>query len=132
MIRYSMALKLPKNVLDKRVNKANAWLMEEIIKDTDQFVPMRTGALAINVHREGHTIVYASPYARFLYYGKLMIDPATGSPFARKGARKTVTDTPLKFSRAAHKNAQAHWFEASKAVNESHWMEGVKKILGEE
>ena len=132
MIRYSMALKLPKNVLDKRVNKANVWLMEEIIKDTDQFVPARTEALAMNVHRHGHTIVYASPYARFQYYVKVMIDPATGSTFAPKGVRKVLTERDLKYSKAVHKHAQSHWFEASKAVNEPHWMEGVKKILGEE
>ena len=79
MIYYSLKLKVPKNVLEKRVAKANKWLCEEIIKDTDQFVPARTGALAMNVHRQGNTIVYASPDARFQYYGKVMIDPATGS-----------------------------------------------------
>ncbi|MFR8411374.1 MAG: minor capsid protein [Butyricicoccus sp.] len=79
MIYYSLNLKVPKNVLEKRVVKANKWLCEEIIKDTDQFVPARTGALAMNVHRQGNTIVYASPYARFQYYGKVMIEPATGS-----------------------------------------------------
>ena len=49
MIRYSMKLHLPNNVLDRRVEKANAWLVEEIIKDTDPFVPARTGVLAMNV-----------------------------------------------------------------------------------
>ena len=44
MIYYSMKLHLPKNLLDKRVEKANAWLVEEIIKDTDPFVPARTRA----------------------------------------------------------------------------------------
>ena len=53
MIYYSLNLKVPKNVLEKRVVKANKWLCEEIIKDTDQFVPARTGALAMNVHRQG-------------------------------------------------------------------------------
>jgi hypothetical protein len=61
MIYYSLKLKVPKNVLEKRVVKANKWLCEEIIKDTDQFVPARTGALAKNVHRQGNTIVYAFP-----------------------------------------------------------------------
>ena len=79
MIRYSLNLKVPKNVLEKRVVKANKWLCEEIIKDTDQFVPARTGALAMNVHRQGNTIVYASPYARFQYYGKVMIDSFCGN-----------------------------------------------------
>lgn len=131
MIRYSMKLHLPNNVLDRRVEKANAWLVEEIIKDTDPFVPARTGVLAMNVQRHGHTIVYASPYARFQYYGKVMIDPATGSTFAPKGARKVLTERDLKYSKAMHKHAQSHWFEASRAVNEEHWREGVRKILSD-
>ena len=128
MIRYSMKLHLPNNVLDGRVEKANAWLVEEIIKDTDPFVPARTGVLAMNVQRHGHTIVYASPYARFQYYGKVMI---TGSTFAPKGVRKVLTERDLKYSKAMHKHAQSHWFEASRAVNEKHWREGVRKILSD-
>lgn len=131
MIRYSMKLHLPNNVLDRRVEKANAWLIEEIIKDTDPFVPARTGVLAMNVQRHGHTIVYASPYTRFQYYGKVMIDPATGSAFAPKGVRKVLTERDLKYSKAMHKHAQPHWFEASRAVNEEHWREGVRKILSD-
>lgn len=131
MIRYSMKLHLPNNVLDGRVEKANAWLVEEIIKDTDPFVPARTGVLAMNVQRHGHTIVYASPYARFQYYGKVMIDPATGSTFAPKGVRKVLTERDLKYSMAMHKHAQSHWFEASRAVNEERWREGVRKILSD-
>jgi hypothetical protein len=132
MIYYSLNLKVPKNVLEKRVAKANKWLCEEIIKDTDQFVPARTGALAKNVHRQGNTIVYAFPYARFQYYGKVMIYPATGSTFAPKSTRKALTDRNLKYSKGMHKNARSHWFEASKALNETRWMEGVRKILTDE
>lgn len=132
MIRYSMKLHLPNNVLDRRVEKANAWLVEEIIKDTDPFVPARTKVLAMNVQRHGRTIVYASPYARFQYYRKVMIDPATGSTFAPKGVRKVLTERDLKYSKAVHKHAQSHWFEASRAVNEGHWRKGVCKILTDE
>ena len=129
MIRYSLALHLPKDVLDKTVKQANTWLQEEIIKDTDKFVPMRAGALATNVRREGAYIVYGMPYAQYLYHGKLMIDPQTKSAYARKGVRKALTDKNLVFSHAEHPQAQAHWFEASKAENEEKWLRGVKRIF---
>ena len=146
MIHYSLKLKVPKNVLEKRVVKANKWLCEEIIKDTDQFVPARTGALAMNVHRQGNTIVYASPYARMMYYGKVMVDPKTGAAGflvknkasgamewkSRKGVRKVVSSRPIQYSRAMHPRARSHWFEASKALYESHWLEGVAKKLTDE
>lgn len=131
MIRYSLAIDIPDDVLDGRIKKANAWLQEEIIKDTDQFVPALTGALSTNVHRDGNAIVYAMPYARYLYYGKLMIDPETGSSYARKGSRKALTDKNLVFNKSMHPQATSHWFEVSKAVNEEKWEQGVKKILAD-
>ena len=125
MIRYSLAIDIPDDVLDGRIKKANAWLQEEIIKDTDQFVPALTGALSTNVHRDGNAIVYAMPYARYLYYGKLMIDPETGSSYARKGSKNLI------FNKSMHPQATSHWFEVSKAVNEEKWEQGVKKILAD-
>lgn len=145
MIRYSLAIDIPDNILDKRVKTANSWLQEEIIDDTDQFVPMRTGALAGTVYRDGNEIVYAMPYARYMYYGKVMVDPKTGAAGflaknpktgalewkSRKNIRKKLTDRPIQYSKAEHPHATSHWFEVSKAVNEQHWMDGVKKILAD-
>lgn len=37
---------------------------------------------------DGSTIIYAGPYARYLYYGKIMVAPKTGSPYAYLGAIK--------------------------------------------
>ena len=56
MIRYSLAIDIPDDMLDGRIKKANAWLQEEIIKDTDQFVPALTGTLSTNVHRDGKDV----------------------------------------------------------------------------
>lgn len=67
-------------------------------------------------------IIYPGPYARFLYNGKLMVDPETGSAWAKKGATKTVKDKNLVFSKAVNPTPQAHWFEASKALNLDKWL----------
>ena len=96
-------------------------LAVQMAKDTEPYVPARTKSFAGRTQVDGDTIIYPGPYARFLYRGKLMIDPRTGSPFATKGATKIVTGRDLDISTAVHSKAQDHWFEASKAQNMRKW-----------
>ena len=82
----------------------------------------------------GDTIVYPGPYARFLYYGKLMVDPDTGSPWAPKGATKVLDPggRDLDIKKSVHSKAQAHWFEASKAQNLPKWRRVAGKAVKRE
>jgi hypothetical protein len=96
-------------------------------KDTRPFVPALTGSLMNRTRVDGNTVIYPGPYARFLYYGKVMVDPDTGSPYAQKGAVKVLTDRNLVFNRSVNPQAQAHWFEASKAQNLEKWLRVYKK-----
>lgn len=96
-------------------------------KDTRPFVPALTGSLMNRTRVEGNAVIYPGPYARFLYYGKVMVDPDTGSPFAQKGAVKVLTDKDLVFNKSVNPQAQAHWFEASKAQNLEKWMRVYRK-----
>ena len=77
-------------------------------------------------------IVYPGPDARYLYGGKLMVDPATGSSYAPKGTTKVLTDKNLVFNKAMHSQAQSHWFEASKAQNLEKWLRVAKKDVTDE
>lgn len=56
-----------------------------------------------------------------------MIDPDTGSPWARKGVKKVLTDRPLTYS---NPQATDHWFDAAKARNGDYWVTGAKKRIG--
>lgn len=93
----------------------------QMAKDTEPYVPALTKSLANRTIVRDDTITYPGPYARFLYNGKLMIDPNTGSAWAPKGATKVVTGKDLNISTAVHGKAQSHWFEASKAQNLPKW-----------
>lgn len=77
-------------------------------------------------------IIYPGPYAQYLYNGKLMVDPETGSAWARKGASKVKTDKNLVFGQGVHSKAQSHWFEASKAQNKEKWVRVAKKAVKHE
>ena len=118
-----------KDKLAESCTRAENIVGQQVIKDTAPFVPALTGSLTIRTRLDGNKIIYPGPYARFLYYGKVMVDPQTGSTFAPKGGTKVLTNRDLVFSKAMHPQAQSHWFEASKAQNLDKWVRIAKKAV---
>lgn len=105
----------------------------QIAKDTEPYVPAsQSKSLANRTIVSGSVVIYPGPYARFLYNGKLMIDPNTGSAWAPKGATKVVTGKDLNISTAVHSHAQSHWFEASKAQNLPKWKRVAGRVMQRE
>lgn len=123
--------------LAQACTKADHILAEQVERDTQPFVPMLTGSLMLRTrtHPErrgeiiGNAIIYPGPYARFLYYGKVMVDPDTGSAYAPHGGTKVLTDKNLVFNTSGHAQAQAYWFEASKAENLKKWIRVADKAV---
>lgn len=118
--------------LDEASNKAQHTVAVQAEKDTSPYVPALTGSLDMRTQVIDNMIVYPGPYARYLYGGKLMVDPATGSSYAPKGTTKVLTDKNLVFNKAMHSQAQSHWFEASKAQNLEKWLRVAKKDVTDE
>lgn len=118
-----------KDKLAESCTRAESIVGQQVIKDTAPFVPALTGSLTIRTRLDGNRIIYPGPYARFLYYGKVMVDPQTGSTFAPKGGTKVLTNRDLVFSKAMHPQAQSHWFEASKAQNLDKWIRIAEKAV---
>lgn len=111
---------------NQQYSRAQKWLDNEVLKDTEPYVPAdtmqltRSGQLGTIVG--SGTVEYIAPYARYLYYGKVMLGPKYGP--------KHATNKDLVFSQAVHPQAQAYWFEASKAQNKQKWVQGAKKMAG--
>lgn len=110
-------------------DKAAHIVAMQVLKDTSPYVPALTGSLDKRTRVDGGEIIYPGPYARYLYFGKLMVDPATGSSYAQKGSTKVLTDKNLVFNKAMHGQAQSHWFEASKAENLEKWVRVADKAV---
>ncbi|MFR7519241.1 MAG: minor capsid protein [Mediterraneibacter faecis] len=103
----------------------------------EKYMPFRDGnmrnvsaIMSRSMQGSGQVIAGAPPYGRFLYEGKVMVDPVTGSPWARAGAKKVVTDRDLVFDKTAHPRATDHWFDAAKEQYVKSWAKGVKKRAG--
>lgn len=150
MLKFSVhteGLESNKDRLMQASSEAEHILAVQIRKDTSPYVPALTGSLDTRTRIEGFSdaglgpgtggsmIVYPGPYARYLYYGKVMVDSATGKgPMRivsedgtevirfRKGAKLKPTDRDLKIRRSMHRKAQSYWFEASKAKNLPKWL----------
>ena len=138
---YMEGMDAIKEKLAQGCGKAEHALSVQVLTDTDPYVPAsQAKSLANRAHIEGFTktdfgpgsgnmIVYPGPYARFLYYGKVMVDPNTGSTYAPEGGTKVVTDRNLVFTQTVHPQAQSHWFEASKAQNLDKWIRVAEKAV---
>ena len=112
--------------------KAEHIVAIQVRKDTSPYVPFLTGSLDERTQVVGNSVVYPGPYARYLYYGKVMVDPGTGSTYAKKGMTKVLTDKKLEFNKAGHNQAQSYWFEASKAENLKKWIRVADKAVKNE
>lgn len=89
--------------------RAQEWLDQQVVADTDPYVPMDTGALkdtAQSTNFGSGEITYEGPYAAAQYYGL---------PNKRK---------------SAHPQATMLWFEVSKAANKTRWIQMVKRLAG--
>ena len=132
MLKFSVhteGLDAIKDKLSEGCTKAEHTVALQVRKDTSPYVPALTGDLDRRTRVDGSKVIYPGPQSRYLYYGKLMVDPETGSSYAPKGGTKVLTDKDLVFSKAVHGQAQSHWFEASKAENLEKWVRVSDKAV---
>lgn len=104
----------------------------ECIRYMDKYTPMLTGTMidsAITGTEIGSgTIEYNNPYARFQYYGNVMIYEPTGSTWAPKFGKKVVTSQKLLHNKSRHPQAGPLWFERMKTDYKETILEGAQKI----
>lgn len=119
---------------NKQYEKAQYVLDSAVMKDMTPYMPQRTGvfidvtkAMSAAIAGSGTVIAAAPPMGRFLYEGKVMVDEKTGSPWARPGAKKIVTDRDLDYS---NPRATPHWYDTAKKNHGKSWVNTVKKIAG--
>ena len=122
------------NKISDRIGQAQFWMDNQIMTDMVPLMPYQTGTL-VNLTRArsaavaGAGMVYAAvgPYGRFQYMGKVMVDPVTNSPWARKDAKKVLIDKNLTYG---NPEAVPKWFDEAKKLHGQEWIQGVSDIIG--
>lgn len=144
MLKFDIEVNLPADVLAEPASRAEHILAIQAEKDTTPYVPALTGSLSNRTKVQGGTIIYPGPYARYLYYGKVMVDAYGKGPMHftdkygnevtvfPKGSVLHATDRDLVFTKSVHPFAQARWFEASKAANMERWERVAGKAMKHE
>ena len=105
----------PDAVMDRfesRRQLAQTYLDTQVMKDSDRYVPYRSGALARSVQTAtdpgSGRVVWDTPYAHRRY-----------------------VEENVRFTKDIHPSATSRWFEVAKKKRLAVWVAGVKKILGE-
>ncbi|REK58979.1 MAG: minor capsid protein [Geobacillus sp.] len=107
MIRLDIKINIDTNAIankiDNAISKAQLALDEQVLKDSNYFIPKDTGELERSSLRhsrlgEGH-IEWNTPYARRLYY-----------------------NPQYNFSKDVNPNARGLWFEEAKALHYPEWV----------
>lgn len=119
---------------NNRFSSAQKFVDSECIRLMIPYTPMRNGIMmkspVLGTKIGSGNIVYQSPYARYQYYGKMMVSRITGSPWARQGESKILTEKDLTYDTARHPKAQRMWFEAMKADKKEQILRGTARISG--
>lgn len=134
VVQGDMKIDVSLDRFSKQFNEAQFYLDSQVMTDMVPYMPHVTGMLIDMTRAQsaalagtGKVIAGAAPTGRFLYSGKVMVDSVTGSPWARKWAKKVVTDRPLKYS---NPKATPEWFETAKSHHEKSWIKGTKRKAG--
>ena len=119
-------------------DKAVEYIADRIKEDCNEYVPDDQGVLiaSSNIHSDlkNGVIRWATPYARYLYHGVLMVDPKTGSAWAREGQTKVKLspEVQLKFGKQPNPLAGSHWCERAQADHGEEWKSDYEKKFREE
>lgn len=110
-------------------DKAVGITAQQVLADCNEYVPDDQDGLinSSGIHSDilHGTLVWATPYARYLYHGVLMVDPKTGSAWAREGQTKVKLspEVQLKFDKLKNPKAGSHWCERAQADHGGEWQE---------
>lgn len=118
--------------------KARGITSQQALADCNEYVPDDQDALvnSSNIHSDilHGKLVWSTPYARYLYHGVLMVDPKTGSAWAREGQTKVKAspEVRLKFDKRKNPKAGSHWCERAQADHGEEWRQIYETALRKE
>ncbi len=91
---------------------AQRFLASEVVRLSDPYVPMAPGSGAhmksrYDIEADGSAITYHGPYAHFQHEGVVMVGRESGSPWAKSGEPKVMTERALTYHGAPMRGP--HW-----------------------
>ena len=127
----SVKFRLDTNRMDKRFQRAQAYLDNRVLMDSNSFAPKASNTLRANGIRNTRLgsglVCWYTPYAHYQYEGRSMVGKYSKRAWANKGEPKVYNGKHLTYSQPG---ARARWFDVAKRKYMNSWLKGVKKIIG--
>lgn len=115
----------------------------ELLKLSDPYVPNRNSILknSATITLNGDAIIYNTPYARYMWYGKVMVDPKTQKAcmvftdkktgnvvfYSRKDVQKVVTDRDIRYHGGGLQGQR--WVERCWIDNKNNICDSLEKFV---
>jgi hypothetical protein len=136
-VNYNLEMKSIAQLCQERgiqVNgKTQRFIDQEVIRLMDPYTPQLNGVLiksaTLGTKIGSGDIKQNAPYARYQYYGKLMVSSVTGSAWSH-GESKVLTDKDLQYNKSKNSQAGPFWFERMKADKKEQILRGAQKVAG--
>ncbi len=120
-------------VTTEKMITAQKFIDSECIRLMKPYTPFKNGVLekaaTLGTVIGSGEIQQDTPYARYQYYGMLMVSSLTGSAYSR-GEGKVLTGTPLNYNTSRHPMAGKMWFERMKKDHKEDILRGAARIAG--
>lgn len=125
--------------LDKGGN-VQRFFSSEVMRVSNKYLPFKAGALQSSARLDdsGDAIIYSTPYARYHWYGKLMVDPITkkgsfynprtGRHWSRPNTPKELTDKNLKYNGSPLRGPR--WVERAWIDNKDSIIKATQGYMG--
>lgn len=106
----------------QQFSRVQKYVDSEVLRLSDPYIPMQSGALKLSgslaTDIGSGEVCWNTPYARYQYYGKLMIG----------NAPKTLTNIDLQYHGGGKRKEK--WFERMKIDHKKDIIAGAAKIAG--
>lgn len=77
-------------------------MRDTVDRFSDSYIPMSTGILKnTKTYPNNHSIEYTSPYAHYMYKGKVAVGASRP-----KGVKRTISSAPLKYQGAPKRRSR--------------------------
>lgn len=97
---------IDKAVKNRNFDRAEKYMAQRVKAYCDPYVPMQTGHLKNSAEVGANYVKYLGPYARFQYGGRVMVGIRSGSPWARRGEKKVLTNRSLSYHGGGQRGAK--------------------------
>lgn len=107
-----------------RYNRGQTYVDTSVLRYCDPYLPFRSGFLKktgiLGTVVGSGEVAWIAPYARYLYYGKVMAGRAP----------KTLTGHDLQYDRTKNPLAGSFWFERAMGDHKDTILAGARRIAG--